>query len=29
MLLPAKAKEFKFNYNPQDKVLDVVIDKAL
>lgn len=29
MLLPVKAKEFKFNYNPQDKVLDVVIDKAL
>jgi hypothetical protein len=29
MILPAKAKEFKFNYNPQDKVLDVVIDKAV
>lgn len=29
ILLPAKAKEMKFNYNPQDKVLDVVIDKAL
>jgi ferredoxin len=29
VLLPAKAKELKFNYNPQDKVLDVVIDKAV
>jgi ferredoxin len=27
--LPAKAKELKFNYNPQEKVLDVVIDKAV
>lgn len=29
MVLPVKAKELKFNYNPQDKVLDVMIDKAV
>jgi hypothetical protein len=27
--LPAKAKDLKFNYNPQDKVLDIVIDKSI
>lgn len=27
--LPVPAKDLKFNYNPKDKVLDVIIDKAL
>lgn len=27
--LPVPAKDFKFNYNPKDKVLDIIIDKNL
>lgn len=27
--LPVPAKDLKFNYNPKDKVLDVIVDKSL